>query len=213
MPQRPLCPSHYPLAIEIATRKPFAFYFWLDMSYSVLRKPRISREKLGNDDHDERGVKGRGGLGTQKVKVKNAGLRKGMTTAADISTTTCKEVGRSVDTSTAKGNTTVLRRCAASHQRSILQRSARKTTYSYGAYSVTVPDQKKWSNLKKTASAELATLEKLKRRNIGHVSITPRAVGGTLTQEEVRRRQQQNFSKAEIAQPEISGQQSSKKEA
>ncbi|XP_048460259.1 uncharacterized protein zgc:194621 [Rhincodon typus] len=182
------------------------------MSYSVLRKPRINREKLGNDDHDERGAKGKGGFGTQKVKVKGTGLRKGITTAADISTTTCKEVGKSIDTSTAKGNTTVLRRCAATHQRSTLQKSAQKTTYSYGAYSVTVPDQKKRSNLQKKASAELATLEKLKRQNIGHVSITPRAVGGTLTQEEVRRRQQQNFGKAEIAQPEISGQQSPKKE-
>ncbi|GCC32266.1 hypothetical protein chiPu_0010727 [Chiloscyllium punctatum] len=83
---------------------------------------------------------------------------------------------------------------------------------SYGAYSVTVPDQKKWSNLQKKATEELAALEKLKRRNIGHVSITPRAVGGKLTQEEVRRRQQQNFSKAEIIQAEISGQQSPKKE-
>ncbi|GCB74510.1 hypothetical protein scyTo_0003601 [Scyliorhinus torazame] len=62
------------------------------------------------------------------------------------------------------------------------------------------------------AGAELAALEKLKCRNIGHVSITPSTVGGTLTQEEVRRRQQQDFSKAKMAQPEQSGHQSPKNE-
>ncbi|XP_072428198.1 uncharacterized protein [Chiloscyllium punctatum] len=168
------------------------------MSYSVLSKPRIIRAKSV----------GKGGEGTQKVQVKSTGVRKGMTTAKD----TGKGVGKNIDTCTAEGRTTVLPRCAATHQRSILQESAPKITYSYGAYSVTVPDQKKWSNLQKKATEELAALEKLKRRNIGHVSITPRAVGGKLTQEEVRRRQQQNFSKAEIIQAEISGQQSPKKE-
>ncbi|XP_043558584.1 uncharacterized protein zgc:194621 isoform X2 [Chiloscyllium plagiosum] len=200
------------------------------MSYSVLSKPRIIRAKLGNDDHDERGAVGKDGAGTQKVQVKSTGVRKGTASSKDTGTTTGKGVGKNIDTCTAEGSTTVLRRCAATHQRSTLQESAPKTTYSYGAYSVTVPDQKKWSNLQKKATAELAALEKLKRRNIGHVSITPRAVGGKLTQEEVRRRQQQNFSKAEIIQEsyrrigrrrmlflfsrraEISGQQSPKKE-
>ncbi|XP_042195077.1 uncharacterized protein zgc:194621 [Callorhinchus milii] len=64
-----------------------------------------------------------------------------------------------------------------------------------GGYSVTVPDQKKRNELQKKAASELALLEKQKHKNIGHVFITPSTVGGTLTQEEVRRRQQQELHK------------------
>ncbi|XP_041064202.1 uncharacterized protein zgc:194621 [Carcharodon carcharias] len=202
------------------------------MPYSVVRKPRIihagpqpatTRGILWGGDHDESGAMGKDGLGGQRVPVKGMGkgpgVGKGTNTGKATTISADKNIGESKVISTGKdtagvgkGCTTVSRRYVATHQKSTPQKSAQKTIHSYGAYSVTVPDKKKWSDLQKKADAELAALDKLKRRNNGHVSITPSTVGGTLTQEEVRRRQQQDFNKAKMAQPELSGQQSPKNE-
>uniref|UniRef100_UPI00398E317D putative per-hexamer repeat protein 5 n=1 Tax=Pristiophorus japonicus TaxID=55135 RepID=UPI00398E317D len=146
------------------------------------------------------------GVSTGKGAGKNAGKDTGE--GAGKGTGTGVNIGTGKGKGTSKGTSTVLRSYAATHQKATPQKSAQKTTHSYGAYSVTVPDQKKRSDLQKKAAAELAALEKLKRQNIGHVSITPSTVGGTLTQEEVRRKQQLDFSKAETMQAEQSGQQS-----
>ncbi|XP_072329881.1 uncharacterized protein [Scyliorhinus torazame] len=177
------------------------------MSYSVVRKPRIIQARsqptrtgaiLGEGDQDESGAKGKDGQGGQRVPAEGVGRGPGVGKGANTGkSTTTSAAGKGTGESKAKGTAGVgklLRRPAATHQN-----STQKTTHSYGAYSITVPDQKKWSDLQKTG-AELAALEKLKCRNIGHVSITPSTVGGTLTQEEVRRRQQQDFSKAKMAQ-------------
>ncbi|XP_078420469.1 uncharacterized protein LOC144694018 [Cetorhinus maximus] len=208
------------------------------MPYSVVRKPRIihagpqpatTRGILRDGDHDESGAMGKDGLGGQRVPVKGmgkgpgvsrgTGVDKGTNTGKATTINAGKKIGESKVISTGKdtagvgkGSTTVSRRYVATHQKSTPQKSTQKTIHSYGAYSVTVPDKKKWSDLQKKADAELAALDKLKRWNIGHVSITPSTVGGTLTQEEVRRRQQQDFNKAKMAQPELSGQQSPKNE-
>ncbi|XP_066566500.1 epithelial-stromal interaction protein 1 [Amia ocellicauda] len=69
------------------------------------------------------------------------------------------------------------------------------TTQSYAAFTVIPPNPKKRNELKKKAEAELAALEDFRRRQlVGHVSIVPSTVGGILTLEEVRRRQQEELN-------------------
>ncbi|MBN3274027.1 ESIP1 protein, partial [Polyodon spathula] len=68
---------------------------------------------------------------------------------------------------------------------------------SHCAFTVIPPDQKKRNELQKKAEAELTALEDLKkRRSTGRVSITPSTVGGSLTMEEVRRKQQEEMKMA-----------------
>ncbi|XP_041119388.1 uncharacterized protein zgc:194621 isoform X2 [Polyodon spathula] len=69
--------------------------------------------------------------------------------------------------------------------------------YNHCAFTVIPPDQKKRNELQKKAEAELTALEDLKkRRSTGRVSITPSTVGGSLTMEEVRRKQQEEMKMA-----------------
>ncbi|XP_055501756.1 period circadian protein-like [Leucoraja erinacea] len=100
----------------------------------------------------------------------------------------------SLGTGGGKASVAVVRKCTATHQNVTPHKSGQKTTHCYGAYSVTVPDQKKRNELLNKAATELAALEKLKRRNISRVSTIPRTVGGTLSEEEVRRKQQLAFN-------------------
>lgn len=67
------------------------------------------------------------------------------------------------------------------------------------AFTVIVPDPKKRNEIQKKAAAEMANLEELKKlRTVGHVFITPSTVGGTLSIEEVRRRQQNQLTGTKI---------------
>ncbi|KAG5850397.1 hypothetical protein ANANG_G00081960 [Anguilla anguilla] len=72
-----------------------------------------------------------------------------------------------------------------------------KTAYAFPsqkAYTVIAPNPKKRNEIQRKAEAELTALEDFKlRRAMGYVSIAPRRVGGCLTLEEVRNKQQKEM--------------------
>ncbi|XP_005992802.1 epithelial-stromal interaction protein 1 [Latimeria chalumnae] len=74
-----------------------------------------------------------------------------------------------------------------------------KKTQSCGAYTVIRPDEKKRNKLQKIATSELSALEEFRQRQrVGHVSVAPRTVGGTLTMEEVRKKQQEEMVRPKV---------------
>ncbi|XP_051874323.1 rRNA 2'-O-methyltransferase fibrillarin-like [Pristis pectinata] len=189
------------------------------MSYSVVSRAKsvtraAQRGAAGEESRDRGGATGRGGMGKAPGRGRGAktdggsgagtGLGRGsfIGTGGGKGSGKTKISGKSSSTSLGggKGSSTVLQKCTATDQNAAPHKSGQKTTHCYGAYSVTVPDQKKRIDLQKKAAAELAALEKLKHRSIGQVSIIPSAVGGTLTQEEVRKKQQLAIDKARAKQ-------------
>lgn len=67
-------------------------------------------------------------------------------------------------------------------------------THSHKAFTVFAPNPKKRQDIQRKAEAELAALEDLRlSKAMGYVSISPSAVGGCLTLEEVRIKQQQEM--------------------
>ncbi|XP_017574747.1 uncharacterized protein zgc:194621 [Pygocentrus nattereri] len=65
---------------------------------------------------------------------------------------------------------------------------------SHKAFTVFAPNPKKRQDIQRKAEAELAALEDLRlSRTMNYVSISPSAVGGCLTLEEVRMKQQQEM--------------------
>lgn len=65
---------------------------------------------------------------------------------------------------------------------------------SHKAFTVIPPNPKKRIEIQKQAEAELAALEDLRlSRAMGYISLEPSSVGGSLTLEEVRHRQQQEM--------------------
>ncbi|KAL2085269.1 hypothetical protein ACEWY4_018589 [Coilia grayii] len=65
---------------------------------------------------------------------------------------------------------------------------------SHRAFTVIPPNPKKRSEIQKKAEAELAALEDLRlSRAMGYISLAPSSVGGCLTLEEVRKKQQQEL--------------------
>uniref|UniRef100_A0AAY4EZE4 Uncharacterized protein n=1 Tax=Denticeps clupeoides TaxID=299321 RepID=A0AAY4EZE4_9TELE len=65
---------------------------------------------------------------------------------------------------------------------------------SHKAFTVFPPNPKKRNEIQKNAEAELAALEDLRlSRAMGYISLTPGTVGGSLTLEEVRSKQQQEM--------------------
>ncbi|XP_036410596.1 uncharacterized protein zgc:194621 [Megalops cyprinoides] len=76
-------------------------------------------------------------------------------------------------------------------------RSRHMTIYelpSHKAFTVIAPNPKKRREIQKKAEAELAALEDLRlSRAMGYVSIAPSTVGGCLTLEEVRNKQQEEM--------------------
>uniref|UniRef100_A0A672Q9P6 Zgc:194621 n=1 Tax=Sinocyclocheilus grahami TaxID=75366 RepID=A0A672Q9P6_SINGR len=66
--------------------------------------------------------------------------------------------------------------------------------YSQKAFTVFTPNPKKRQDIQQKAEAELAALEDLRlSRAVGYISISPSTVGGCLTLEEVRAKQQQEM--------------------
>ncbi|XP_007232739.2 uncharacterized protein zgc:194621 [Astyanax mexicanus] len=66
--------------------------------------------------------------------------------------------------------------------------------HSHKAFTVFAPNPKKRQDIQRKAEAELAALEDLRlSKAMGYVSISPSAVGGSLTLEEVRKKQQQEM--------------------
>ncbi|AWP21105.1 Hypothetical protein SMAX5B_009689 [Scophthalmus maximus] len=67
----------------------------------------------------------------------------------------------------------------------------------YKAFTVIPPNPKKRSEIQRKAEAELAALEELRlSRAMAYVSINPSSVGGCMSLEEVRLKQQQEMMQA-----------------
>ncbi|XP_029979292.1 epithelial-stromal interaction protein 1 isoform X2 [Sphaeramia orbicularis] len=75
--------------------------------------------------------------------------------------------------------------------------SQRATSHSHKAFTVIPPNPKKRQEIQRKAEAELAALEELRlSRAMAYVSINPSSVGGCLSLEEVRLKQQQEMIQA-----------------
>ncbi|KAG5268529.1 hypothetical protein AALO_G00213590 [Alosa alosa] len=102
---------------------------------------------------------------------------------------------------------TQVKTCATSskHQNAPIAQKDERTTIkpedrviheirSHKAFTVIPPNPKKRIEIQKQAEAELAALEDLRlSRAMGYISLAPSSVGGRLTLEEVRNRQQQEM--------------------
>ncbi|CAJ1082693.1 uncharacterized protein zgc:194621 [Xyrichtys novacula] len=78
---------------------------------------------------------------------------------------------------------------------------------SYRAFTVIPPNPKKRREIQRKAEAELAALEELRlSRAMAYVSINPSSVGGCMSLEEVRSKQQQEMMKAKRKQKPIKNQ-------
>lgn len=77
------------------------------------------------------------------------------------------------------------------------RQQVKSTSHSYKAFTVIPPDPKKRMAIQRKAEAELAALEELRQsRAMAYVSINPSSVGGCLSLEEVRLKQQQEMMQA-----------------
>ncbi|XP_015250694.1 PREDICTED: uncharacterized protein LOC107097876 [Cyprinodon variegatus] len=87
-------------------------------------------------------------------------------------------------------------RCSRSEGKKMIQ--------SHKAFTVIPPDPKKRKEIQKKAEAELAALEELRlSRAVSYVSIDPSTVGGCMSLEEVRLKQQQEMMQARRKQKQM----------
>uniref|UniRef100_A0A3B3VHF4 Translation initiation factor IF-2-like n=1 Tax=Poecilia latipinna TaxID=48699 RepID=A0A3B3VHF4_9TELE len=76
--------------------------------------------------------------------------------------------------------------------------------FSHKAFTVIPPNPKKRREIQKKAEAELAALEELRlSRAMAYVSINPSSVGGCMSLEEVRLKQQQEMMQAKRKQKQV----------
>ncbi|XP_062900865.1 uncharacterized protein zgc:194621 isoform X1 [Mobula hypostoma] len=160
------------------------------MSYSVVSRVK-SVTRAGQEDRGRDETTNRDGMGKAPRRGRDAKTGTGLGAGTGLGRSSLTDTGIGKSSSKAKvsgeisstsrrgnkDNSMVLQKRRATNQNASPPKSGQKTTYCHGAYSVTVPDPKKRSDLQKKAAAELAALEKLKHRNISQVSIIPSSVG------------------------------------
>ncbi|KAK1168621.1 hypothetical protein AOXY_G9422 [Acipenser oxyrinchus oxyrinchus] len=154
------------------------------MSHTFVNKPRTAQVKVQTRLNSD-----------SEVNSTNRS-RNGSNASTDVSSlgTTSR---KTTLPATSKPQSTVNQKGQHVQKLNAVQQKSPTKAQSYGAFTVIPPDQKKRNELQKKAEAELTALEDLKkRRSTGHVSITPSTVGGSLTMEEVRRKQQEEMKMA-----------------
>ncbi|XP_041670329.1 uncharacterized protein zgc:194621 [Cheilinus undulatus] len=103
-------------------------------------------------------------------------------------------------TSSARSNN-VSQRCQkmnpCQREQRAVRKEAKQAIQNYKAFTVIPPNPKKRREIQRKAEAELAALEELRlSRAMAYVSINPSTVGGCMSLEEVRLKQQQEMMKA-----------------
>ncbi|XP_030611824.1 uncharacterized protein LOC115799032 [Archocentrus centrarchus] len=89
-------------------------------------------------------------------------------------------------------------------QRGVRAEAKYATSHSHKAFTVIPPNPKKRREIQKKAEAELAALEELRlSRAMAYVSINPSSVGGCMSLEEVRSKQQQEMMQAKRKQKPV----------
>uniref|UniRef100_A0A3Q0R1K6 Epithelial-stromal interaction protein 1 n=1 Tax=Amphilophus citrinellus TaxID=61819 RepID=A0A3Q0R1K6_AMPCI len=89
-------------------------------------------------------------------------------------------------------------------RRANMKHAAAEPKYHHKAFTVIPPNPKKRREIQKKAEAELAALEELRlSRAMAYVSINPSSVGGCMSLEEVRSKQQQEMMQAKRKQKPV----------
>ncbi|KAI3355528.1 hypothetical protein L3Q82_018356, partial [Scortum barcoo] len=87
--------------------------------------------------------------------------------------------------------------CAEQKERRSVRTESKAASQSHKAFTVIPPNPKKRREIQRKAEAELAALEELRlSRAMAYVSINPSSVGGCMSLEEVRSKQQQEMMQA-----------------
>nr|XP_046227206.1 uncharacterized protein zgc:194621 isoform X2 [Scatophagus argus] len=87
--------------------------------------------------------------------------------------------------------------CPGQSERRSVRAETKHASQSHKAFTVIPPNPKKRREIQRKAEAELAALEELRlSRAMAYVSINPSSVGGCMTLEEVRSKQQQEMMQA-----------------
>ncbi|XP_042255468.1 uncharacterized protein zgc:194621 isoform X1 [Thunnus maccoyii] len=93
--------------------------------------------------------------------------------------------------------------CPGQREQRAVRAEAKHVSQSHKAFTVIPPNPKKRREIQRKAEAELAALEELRlSRAMAYVSINPSSVGGCMSLEEVRLKQQQEMMQARRRKPQ-----------
>ncbi|KAG7231363.1 hypothetical protein INR49_012203 [Caranx melampygus] len=116
----------------------------------------------------------------------------------------CRRATSGVKHAAASRETTT---CTSQRQQRSVRAEARCAAQSHKAFTVIPPNPKKRKEMQRKAEAELAALEEFRlSRAMAYVSINPSSVGGRMSLEEVRLKQQQEMMEAKRKQKPMSRQ-------
>uniref|UniRef100_UPI0037E8FF9D uncharacterized protein n=1 Tax=Semicossyphus pulcher TaxID=241346 RepID=UPI0037E8FF9D len=171
----------------------------VNRTQSELKAPALRKSRASScPRYPQRGRCEEGGSVTRRTALKPGCDRRARSSStAPRNNPDCRRAANSVRSANVNPKCREMSACSGQREQLGVRAETKHAIQSHKAFTVIPPNPKKRREIQKKAEAELAALEELRlSRAMAYVSINPSSVGGCMSLEEVRSKQQQEMMKA-----------------